>query len=240
MHTLKGKRIVLVGGTSGVGFSTAEAAAAEGAQVVVVSGKKENVDRAVAPLPNGSEGHVANISDEKQVMELFERIGAFDHLVFTAGASLSMGELNTIDFEKAKAFFDTRFWGSLMAARYGSPFINPGGSIVLTNGIAGLRPWKGWTVVAGICGALEALTRALAVELAPIRVNTVCAGLVRTPLWGNIPGDQREAMFVQAAAQLPVGRIGEPEDLAQSFLYLMKQPFSTGQVIVADGGAVLV
>jgi len=239
-HALKEKRIVVVGGTSGFGLATAQAAAAEGARVVVVSGNKENVDRALAALPKGSEGYTANISDEKQVSELFRAIGAFDHLVFTAGETLTTGEMNTIDFEKAKTFFDTRFWGSLMAARYASAYMRPGGSIVLTTGIAGRRPWKGWTVVAGLTGAIESLTRALAIELAPIRVNAVCAGLVRTPLWNNIPAEQREAMYQQVAAQLPVGRIGEPEDLAQSFLYLMKQPFSTGQVIVADGGGVLV
>ncbi len=239
-HALKDKRIVLIGGTSGFGLATAAAAASEGARVVVVSGKKENVDRVLAALPNGSEGYTTNIRDEKQVRELFRAVGAFDHLVFTAGETLPVGEMNSIDFEKVKTFFDTRFWGSLMAARYASPFIRPGGSIALTTGIAGRRPWKGWTVVAGLTGAIESLTRALAIELAPIRVNAVCAGLVRTPLWDNVPLPQREAMYKQVAAQLPVGRIGEPEDLAQSFLYLMKQPFSTGQVIIADGGGVLV
>src|SRR5262245_31252020 len=87
--------------------------------------------------------------------------------------------------ERARGFVNVRFWGAFMAAKYGSPHIRPGGSITLTNGIAGLRPRKGWTVAASICGAMEALTRALAVELAPIRVNAVCPGTVRPR--GDLP-----------------------------------------------------
>jgi len=110
----------------------------------------------------------------------------------------------------------------------------------LTNGIAGLRPRKGWTVAASICGATEALTRALAVELAPIRVNAVCPGPVKTELWSEMPEAEREAMYRETARRLPVGRVGEAQDLAQTYLYLMQEPYSTGQVIVVDGGAVLV
>ena len=114
------------------------------------------------------------------------------------------------------------------------------GSIVLTNGVIGLRPQKGWVVAAGICGAVEALTRALAVELAPVRVNLVCAGFVRTELWENMPESERNRLFEKAAQMLPVGRVGEPEDLAETYLYLMREGFSTGSMIVVDGGGVLV
>ena len=82
-----------------------------------------------------------------------------------------------------------------MAVKYGSAHIRPGGSITLTNGVAGLRPRKGWTLAASICGAMEALTRALAVELAPIRVNAVCPGVVRTELWSEMTESDREAMY---------------------------------------------
>jgi NAD(P)-dependent dehydrogenase (short-subunit alcohol dehydrogenase family) len=240
MNTLKGKRIVLLGGTSGFGLATAKAAAEEGAEVIVASSSQARVDAALASLPAGSAGYAANLTDETAVKELFEKIGAFDHLVFTAGEALLISKLDNMDFEAAKAAFNLRFWGAMMAAKYAAGSINKGGSITLTTGIAGLRPWKDWSVAAGVTGAIESLARALAVELAPIRVNAVSAGVVNTNLWGNMPDADRLAMFAQVGSQLPVGRVGEAEDLALCYLCLMKQPFSTGQTIIVDGGAVIV
>jgi NAD(P)-dependent dehydrogenase (short-subunit alcohol dehydrogenase family) len=238
--SLSGKRVVILGGTSGMGLATAVAAQREGAVVVVASSRKQRVERALASLRAGAEGQVVDLSDEAQVRALFERVGAFDHLVFTAGETLQLETLDAMQLERARGFVDVRFWGAFMAAKYGSPHIRSGGSITLTNGVAGLRPRKGWTLAASICGAMEALTRALAVELAPIRVNAVCPGLVRTELWNDMAEPAREVMYADAARRLPVGRVGEADDLAHAYLYLMREGFSTGQVIVVDGGAVLV
>lgn len=238
--TLKGKRIILLGGTSGVGLATAEAAAREGAPVVVVSSRKERVDAAVSRLPQGTEGYAVDLSSEEQVSGFFSHIGEFDHLVFTAGESLLLGNLDTMDVDIARRFFNLRFWGAFMAAKYGSQHIRQGGSIILTSGVAGARPQKGVTVAASICGAVEALTRSLAVELGPIRVNAVCFGLMRTELWSGIPEQDRNAMYETAGKALPVGRVGEPEDAAEAFLYLIREKYSTGQTIVVDGGSTLV
>ncbi|HEY6995628.1 MAG TPA: SDR family oxidoreductase [Xanthobacteraceae bacterium] len=238
--SLSGKRVVILGGTSGIGLATAQAAQREGAAVVVASSRRERLDRALASLPSGAEGEVADVADEAQVRALFERLGAFDHLVFTAGETLQLEALDAMPLERARGFLNVRFWGAFMAAKYGSLRIRAGGSITLTNGIAGLRPRKGWTVAASICGAVEALTRALAVELAPIRVNAVCPGTVRTDLWINLPQSARETMYRDVAQRLLVGRVGEVDDLAQTYIYLMGEGFSTGQVLVVDGGAVLV
>jgi NAD(P)-dependent dehydrogenase (short-subunit alcohol dehydrogenase family) len=240
MKELTGKRVVLLGGTSGFGLATAKAAANEGAEAIVVSGNRARVDSALVALPANSVGYAVNLADEQQVQRLFETIGAFDHLVYTAGETLTVAALDDIQFEASKKLFDVRYWGALMAAKYAGKYINAGGSITLTNGIVGIRPWKGWSVAASICGAVESLTRSLAIELAPIRVNAVCAGMVNTNLWSNIPEADRLAMFAQTGAQLPVGRIGEAEDIAQAFLYLIKQQFGTGQAIVVDGGGLIV
>jgi NAD(P)-dependent dehydrogenase (short-subunit alcohol dehydrogenase family) len=237
---LSGKRVVILGGTSGIGFATAQAARREGAAVLVASSRQARVDRALAALGDGAEGRVVDLSDEAQLRDLFAQIGAFDHLVYTAGETLHLEPLAAMQIERARGFVDVRFWGAFMAAKYGSPQIRPGGSITLTNGIAGLRPRKGWALAASLCGAMEALTRALAVELAPIRVNAVCPGLVKTERWGDMADADRAAMYQEVGQRLPVGRVGEPDDLAQTYLYLMREGFSTGQVIVVDGGAVLV
>ncbi len=117
MNTLKGKRIVLLGGTSGFGLATAKAAAEEGAEVIVASSSQARVDAALASLPAGSAGYAANLTDETAVKELFEKIGAFDHLVFTAGEALLISKLDNMDFEAAKAAFNLRFWGAMMAAK---------------------------------------------------------------------------------------------------------------------------
>jgi NAD(P)-dependent dehydrogenase (short-subunit alcohol dehydrogenase family) len=238
--SLQGKRIVILGGTSGFGFATALAAAHLGAEVFVASSSQTKVDSAIARLPAGTKGDVIDLSNEERVRDFFARTGEFDHLVFTAGEALQLSGIGETDLEQAKQFFNIRFWGGFIAAKYGSSKIRAGGSIVLTNGIVGQRPMKGWTVAACITGAVEALTRALAVELAPIRVNLVCAGHVRTELWAGMPEDEREEMFNQVGRRLPVGRVGEAADLAQAYLYLMRARFSTGAVIVVDGGGVLV
>src|SRR5580658_4211631 len=237
--SLNGKRVVILGETSGNGLATAKGAQREGAVIAVASSRRERVDRALASLESGAEGHVVDLSDEAQVRKLFEHIGAFDHLVYTAGETLQLETLDAVRLDRARGFVNIRFWGAFMAVKYGSPHIGVGGSITLTNGVAGLRPRKGRTVVASVCGAMEALTRALAVELAPIRVNAVCPGVARTELWSGMSQSDRAAMYRDIGQKLPVGRVGEADDLAQAYLYLMREGYSTGQVIVVDGGGAL-
>jgi NAD(P)-dependent dehydrogenase (short-subunit alcohol dehydrogenase family) len=234
---LEGKKVVVLGGTSGFGFATAKAAAAEGAQVVIVSRSQANVVKALQDLPKGTTGASLDVTDETAVQNFFADTGSFDHLVYCAGDALP-ATVNTT--EEAKKFFEVRFWGTYIAARAAFPDIRKGGSITLTNGIVALRPWKGWSAVSALAGAVESLTRGFALDMAPIRVNAVCAGMIKTPLWSGMTEADRDAMYAEQAKKLPVGRIGEVEDIAETFLYLMKSEFTTGQIIVIDGGAVIV
>lgn len=240
MKNLKDQRIIILGGTSGIGLAIAQAAAADGAQVIIVSSNQERVNDALATLSENSKGFTANLNNEADIKNLFTQIGAFDHLIFTAGDSLQLSNLEDIQLEDARKYFNVRYWGALLAVKYAVPHISPKGSIVLTSGIAGVRPLKGWSLGASICSAMEGFTRAMAVELAPVRVNIVSPGIVRTNLWSGMSAENREGMYKHLSETLPVKQIGEPEDIAQTYLYLMRQHFCTGQVVIVDGGAVLV
>jgi NAD(P)-dependent dehydrogenase (short-subunit alcohol dehydrogenase family) len=238
--TFDGQRIVVLGGSSGIGLATAQAAAREGATVVIASSRKARIDQALATLPPGTEGHALDLADGEATQALFARLGSFDHLVFTAGEKLQLGGLSDTDLDTARRFFTLRYWGAYYAAKFGSSNIRKGGSIVFTSGIAAQRPRAGWSLGASICAAMEGLTRALAVELAPIRVNIVSPGVVQTPLWTNMAEADRAALYQQMADSLPVRHVGDAAEIAQAYLYLMRQTYSTGQVLVVDGGAVLV
>ena len=237
---LSGKRIVVLGGSSGIGLAVAQQAMAQGATAIIASSNAERVKQAVATLDGKAEGHALDLLNERDIQDFFQKIGAFDHLVFTAGDTLQLNMFEATDLTKARHAFELRYWAALAAVKYGSPHIRKGGSIVLTTGVAGQRPRKGWTVAASVCGTVEALTRALAVELAPIRVNAVCPGIVRTNLWQSMDADAREQLFESVGKSLPVGRVGEASHVARAYVFLMQEGYSTGQIVVVDGGAVLV
>jgi NAD(P)-dependent dehydrogenase (short-subunit alcohol dehydrogenase family) len=237
---LQGKRVVVLGGSSGIGLAVAKQAALQGANVVIASSSAERVQKAVESVGGKAQGQAVDLSDERAVATFFAKLGSFDHLVFTAGDSLHLHDLASTDLQEARRAFELRYWAALAAVKYGSPHIRKQGSIVLTTGIAGQRPQKGWVMAASVCGTIEALTRALAVELAPIRVNAVSPGVVRTNLWQNMDAAEREHLYESVGNSLPVGRVGEAEEVAQAYLFLMQEGFSTGQALVVDGGTVLV
>jgi NAD(P)-dependent dehydrogenase (short-subunit alcohol dehydrogenase family) len=238
--TLKGKRVLILGGTSGIGLAVAEAAKAEGSDVVVVSSKQSRVDAALTLLGGGAEGYVANLSDETAVEALFGKMGPFDHLVYTAGDPVWQRLLGETKLEDAKSFFDVRFWGAFLVSRHGSKLIRPGGSIVFTSSTVPRRPSVGFAIGASISSAVEAFAAAMAVELAPVRVNVVAPGIVRTPIWDRLPEEQREAFFAARGAALPVGKVGEPAEVAEAYLCFMRSGYTTGQIVVVDGGMLLV
>ena len=243
MSSLRAQRIVIIGGTSGIGFAVAQGALADGAQVVVGSSSAAHVDAAVARLGTSASGSPIDVRDEASVAAFFERTGAFDHLVFTAGdwgANRGGGAVAQMDLAGANATFTVRFWGALCAIKHAQGRIAPHGSITITDGAIAHRPRKGAALSTAMAGAIEHLTRALAVDLAPLRVNAVCPGLILTEVWNSIPEDRREAQLRRMTERQPLPRAGEPEEVAQAYLYLMRGGYSTGQVLVVDGGMTLV
>ncbi len=220
MSGLAGKRVVVVGGSSGIGLAVADAAREGGAEVVVRSRRTD------PPL---------DVVDEGAVAEFFASVGDFDHLVFTPTARAA-GPIVEIDLDAARRAFDTKFWGAIYAVRHGAPRLAADGSITLLSGAAAWTPMRGGAITASTNGAIAALVRTLAVELAPVRVNAVSPGIIDTPTWAALPDEQRTAMFDRLASALPVGRVGTAEDVAEAILFLMQSGFTTGTVLHVEGG----
>jgi len=238
--TLEGKTVIILGGSSGLGLATALAAAHDGAKVIIVSGNQSRIDEAIASLPENCSGLAVDLSKEENIKDFFDSVAPFDHLVYTAGENLTLHIIDETDIETARQFFNLRYWGAFAAVKYGAKKIKADGSINLTGGTASPRPGAGWAVAASICAAMEGFTRAMAVELAPVRVNLVAPGVVKTNLWNSMSEADRNNLYSNVGESLPVKRVGEAGDIAQTFLYTMKQQYGTGQVIYVDGGSVLV
>lgn len=236
---MDGRHVVIIGGSSGMGLATAQAAAAAGAHVTIASSRRERVDAALRELPAGAAGAVVDVRDEAQVVAALDQVGEFDHLVFTAGDDFTPRPLADIDLAEARATLETRFWGAVTTIKHALPGLRSTGSITLTTGTVGQRPMPGAALAAAGAGAAEALVRGLAVELAPIRVNAVRAGAVRTPMWDGVPEPERDALFSRLAQRTLVGSVGEPEQIAQAHLYLMQNGYVTGTVLEVDGGSLL-
>ncbi|MBS0472073.1 MAG: SDR family oxidoreductase [Proteobacteria bacterium] len=236
--SLRQKRVVVIGGTSGIGLAVALAAQADGASVIVGSSSEAKVAQSAARIP-GAHAHTIDVTSEDSVATFFDRVGAFDHLVFTAGDWGQFGAgsaVDDIDVDKARDLFNVRFWGALACVKHARKQMRAGGSVVLTNGTVAHRPRRGSPVSTAMAGAIEHLVHSLAVELAPIRVNGVCPGAVRTDIWNSIPADQREARFAKMTERQLVKRIGEPAEVAEAYLYLMRGGYTTGQILIVDGG----
>lgn len=237
--TLAQKRVVVIGGSSGMGFATANAAAQENAEVIIASRSSEKLSKALAAIGNNATSHVLDFTDEEALKNFFTDVGALDHLVITA-ADVAFGPFVELDTHIARHFFDSKFWGQYNTAKYAAPYIKKGGSITLFAGKASQLPRAGFACGAAINGAIEALGRALALELAPVRVNTVSPGVVHTEVWNIFPKAAQQEKFDLLARRLPVGRIGKPEDVAQAVLYLMSNGYTTGTTLFIDGGEGLV
>jgi NAD(P)-dependent dehydrogenase (short-subunit alcohol dehydrogenase family) len=231
---LSGKKVVVIGGTSGIGRAVATRAAALGADIVVASSTQAKVDAARAALPDGAVAVAVDVTDEQQVAALFAQVGSFDHLVYTAGdwGPMAGSRLVDLDLDRAGQVFAVRFWGALAAAKHAHASMRPGGSITLTDGLIAHRPRPGAAVNTAMAGAIELLVTGLAVELAPVRVNAVCPGLIATDALARIPTERITTMTARQA----VPRAGSPDEAAEAYLYLMRGTYTTGQVIRVDGG----
>ena len=212
-----GQRIAVVGGTSGIGAAIARQATAAGAEVVA-AGRAQ-----------------LDIGSEDSIRDYFTALGPVDHLVVTA-AFVRPGPFRGGDVAAARLSMEGKFWSQYLCVRYAQV----GRSILLFSGAYSRRPAKGMSIIAAVNGAVEALGRALAVELAPVRVNVVSPGLVQgTGAYAGMPEARREAMYAGAAARLPAGLVGNADSVAGPALALLASPYATGTVLDIDGGGLL-
>jgi NAD(P)-dependent dehydrogenase (short-subunit alcohol dehydrogenase family) len=233
--TLKDKRVLVIGGGSGIGLGVARGAAREGAKVLIASRDAKKIAEAAKTI--GATSAAIDVRDENNVAQFFEDNGAFDHIAFTAGDwdGIVPGALADLDLAKAAARMTTRFWGAVAVAKHGATRLPPGGSYTITNGMLARRPRKGLPIVtAGAC-AVEGLALGLAVDLAPVRVNCVCPGLIETEMWDKFPEGYRDRLMAMTQKQL-VQRPGQADEAGEAYLTCMRNSFMTGQVIMIEGG----
>lgn len=228
---LDGQRVVVIGGSSGIGLAAARLARAEGADVTIAGRSEDRLHEAHREL-GGGDTAVLDITDEAATGALFARWPRIDHVVISAGTVLN-GAIVKNDLDTLRRIVDERLWGVTHVVRHAAPRM-AGGSITLTSGGLSSRPRPGAAMLTAVLAAVEALAPALALELAPVRVNTVTPGLVDTPLLRASPG--WETRTEARAAMLPVRRIGTAGDVAQVILMLMANGYVTGEVIHVDGG----
>ena len=231
---LAGKKVVVVGGSSGIGLSTAEMAKREGADVIIASRNAARLEAAAEKLK--AIAIPADVTSDESVENLFRRCGSVDHVVVTA-AQLRTGPFKTVAMEDVRYTMEGKFWGAWRVARAAE--IRPGGSLTLVSGYLSIRPRPNSAIISVANGALESLARSLALELAPVRVNAVSPGIIDTPIRAAMPEAARRDMLAQTAAKLPVGRVGVGEDIARQILSFMTNGFATGSIVYLDGGGLI-
>ncbi len=238
---LDGKRVVVIGGSSGIGLETARLALSLGASVTIAGRSEDRLRRAAATLKNAPDRLrtvMVDLADGESIQSLFSGESQVDHVFAPAGELRpESADLLTGDIAGMRSILEVRLLGVAQVVRQARSLMQ-NGSIVLMSGLYATRPAVGGAMAAAAVAAIDEMTRALALDLAPIRVNAVAPGLIDTPLWDAF-GPQREAILA-SALKLPVGRAGRPEEIAEAVVFLMTNGFVTGVVLPVDGGGSLV
>lgn len=234
MIDFSGRRVLVIGGSSGIGFATAKLAADLGAAVTIASRSADKVAAAAAAIGPSVVGRPLDLTDDAAVEAFFADGEAFDHVVVT-GSQVSIAAVRDLPLETAYAAVNSKFWGFYRVAR--AARIVPGGSLSVVSGFLASRPAAGRALMGAINAGLEALVRGLALELKPVRVNAVSPAVVRTEMWEGMAPEARDAMYERMSTAYPAGRVGEPQDIARQLLLLAAIGYATGTIVMLDGGA---
>ncbi|MDX9787147.1 MAG: SDR family oxidoreductase [Desulfobacterales bacterium] len=243
-RVLKGKTVVIAGGSSGMGKAIAREVLRLGARTYIVGRSRIKLDRAVELLGGKQAALIAvpmDMMNDDEVTSFFQGFPdkGLDHLVITASEAV-LGSFRKVSIKEVRATFESKYLGPYRLTRAALDKMATGGSITFFSGGSGKRPGTGASALASVNAAVESLARALAVELGPdIRVNCCSPGVVKTEIYDFIPEASREKMYQNAAERLPVKRVGTPEEIARAVLFLMTSGFTTGTTLHVDGGYVV-
>ncbi|WP_256753827.1 SDR family oxidoreductase [Mesorhizobium sp. Mes31] len=240
---ISNQKILIVGGGSGMGLALARRCVEAGAKTIIAGRGEDRLRQAREVLgnPPGLEVTAIDITREDEVAALFAGMGGLDHIVSTAADIEGAYQLlPALELKAAQRVVESKLYGPLLLAKHGAPLLGVSGSMTFVSGIAAYRPAARGSVVAAVNAALEGLVRALAVELAPIRVNAVSPGWVDTTIWAKVVGDRKDETLGAMAERLPVGRIGQPDDIADAIFFLIGNGFTTGTTLHVEGGHRLV
>ncbi|MDN7486750.1 short-chain dehydrogenase [Burkholderia sp. AU31652] len=235
MHNDTG-RVVVLGGSSGIGLATVRRLAGAGYDVIATGRDADKLQAATASIDGSVRIDAFDGAQREQLERFFASAGSIDHLVIALSGGDGAGPFRELDLGSLRRGFDAKFWPHVQAAQAALPTLRSGGSITFVTAISARVANPGTSGLAAINAAIEAMVPVLARELAPTRVNAVSPGVVKTPWWNGLPDDARQAFFEQHASALPVGRIGEPDDVAQAIAFLIGNGYTTGSVIECDGG----
>lgn len=231
---------LIVSGSTGIGLATAVRFVAGGARVTVTGRSEGPLHEAQTRLGPAACARALDARQEAELRTLLDGIEPIDHLVLTVNSGAAVGPFVEIDQARFRAAFDNKFWPYVNTIRLAAPKLRRGGSVTLVTGAAARRAVPNMAGLAATNGALNALVGPLALELAPVRVNAVCPGVVESPYWDTVPQAQRDAMFKRAAEQVPLKRVADADDIADAVLFLAGNPNMTGALIDCDAGIRLV
>jgi NAD(P)-dependent dehydrogenase (short-subunit alcohol dehydrogenase family) len=230
--TLQNKKLIVAGGSSGIGLAAAKMLQENGALVTVTGRNQEKLNNAKSLGLSTAQVDSGNIAS---LQTFFSSQGIIDHLVIAVSGGKGIGNFNELSLEDLRAGFEEKFWVQLYTLKAALPYLNPKGSVTLITAISATAKFPGTSGLAAINGALEIMTPILAKELKPLRVNSVSPGVIDTDWW-NFLGAAKDETFDRYAAQTLVGRIGQPNDIAQAIQFLIENEYMTGKVIGCDGG----
>lgn len=234
---LTGQSVVIMGGSSGIGLATARMLVEAGAEVTLTGRNPDKITTAVAQLGERAHGSVVDATSIPQLQTFFREHGAFEHLVIAVSGATGGGAFRSLDLQDLRHGFEEKFWPQVAVAQISLETLQRDGSITFITAGSSRKALPGTVGLAAINGALDAMIPTLAVELRPLRINAVSPGVIATPWWDRVSEDFRNDFFAQSAASAPAGRVGQPEDVAQSIMFLIKNTFVTGSIIDCDGGA---
>ncbi|WP_423821076.1 SDR family oxidoreductase [Salinisphaera sp. SPP-AMP-43] len=237
MASLTNTQVLVIGGSSGIGYAVARRSAEAGAAVTIASRSADKLQAAADEIGHGVTTAPLDTGDNQAVERFFAERSAWDHIIVSSAAT-ARGGMRTMSLDDAYRSMDSKFWGSYRTAR--AARLTEHGTLTLVSGYLSERPSAGATLQGAINAAIEGLVRGLALELAPVRVNAVSPGLIDTALWNEMAAPSRRELMTQTADSLPVGRVGRAGDIANAVHYLMITGFATGSVVRVDGGGAIV